>query len=340
MTSPDRGGGRRWLQLVVGLLISAAMIYFAFRGQPFAEVWRNVQTVRPLPLLIAIVLATLTFPARVPRWKLLLRHEDGRELATRSLWHPIAIGFACNNVLPFRLGEVVRAGTASRLGPVAIASALSSLAVERLIDGLTIVALLLLGLMLADLPPDLTVAGTPVHEAAFRFGVLGLVALGLGLVVVMRRDFALGIVRRLTPGGRPREFALSLTSRVVDGLAALGEPARAARVVAWSFVIWTLNAAAFWVAFRAFGIEVPYAGALILQGVLVFAIAPPQAPGYVGGFELAIVGSLALFGIEGGKALAYAVTYHVTTFVPITLLGAWSLIRTGLSLRAAREAAT
>lgn len=340
MTPPDTGGGRRWLQLGAGILISAGMVYFAFRGQPFADVWRNIHSVRPLPLCVAIIIATLTFPTRVPRWRYLLRHEDGRELSLRSLWHPIAIGFACNNVLPFRLGEVVRAGAASRLGPVAMASALSSLAVERLLDGLTIVALLLLGLVLADLPPDLTVAGTPVREAAFRFGLLGLVALGIGLVVVTRRDLALGTVRRLTPAGRVREFALSLTGRVVDGLAALGEPRRAAGVISWSIILWLLNATAFWIAFDAFGIHVPYTGALIMQGVLVFAIAPPQAPGFVGGFELAIVGSLALFGVDGGKALAYAVTYHLTTFLPITLLGAWSLIRTGLSLRTAREAAT
>jgi uncharacterized membrane protein YbhN (UPF0104 family) len=339
VTRPE-SGARRWLQLTIGVAISATLIYFAFRGQPFGEVWHHVQSVDIVPLLAAIVLATLSFPARVPRWRILLRHDDGSEIRWPALWHPIAIGFACNNVLPLRLGEVIRVGAVSRLAPASIASSLSSLAVERIVDGLTVVGLLLLALVFADLPPDIEVLGTPVRDAALRFGIVGLVALAAGLLVATRKGLAVGMARRLTPPGPLREFAVAFTDRIVAGLAALGDPSRAARVVAWSLVLWLVNASAFWIGFAAFGIDVPFSGALLLQGVLVFAIAVPQAPGYVGGFELAIVGALALFGIDEGLALAYAVTFHVTTFVPITLLGAWSLVRTGLTIRTAREAAT
>lgn len=339
MTQPE-SGARRWLQLLIGIAVSAVLVYFAFRGQPFGEVWRHVQSVRLLPLLAAIVLATLSFPARVPRWRILLRHDDGREIRWSALWHPIAIGFACNNVLPLRLGEAVRVGAVARLAPVSVASSLSSLAVERIVDGLTVVGLFLLALIAADLPPDVTVRGVAVRDAAVRLGILGLIALAVGLVIATRRPLALGLAQRLTPAGPIREFVIAFAGRIVDGLAALGDPRRALLVVTWSLVLWLINAVAFYIGFAAFGIEVPFVGALVLQGVLIFAIALPQAPGYVGGFELAIIGALALFGVDEQLALAYAVTYHVTTFVPITLLGAWSLIRTGLSIRGAREAAT
>lgn len=339
MTRPEPSP-RRWLQLLAGVAISATLIYFAFRGQPFGAVWQHVQSVQVAPLLVAIVIATLSFPVRVPRWRILLKHDDGRDIRWSALWHPIAIGFACNNVLPFRLGEVVRVGAVSRLAPVSIASSLSSIAVERVVDGLVVVGLLLVALVAADLPADVAIGDTPVREAALRFGILGLVALGAGLVLATRRELAVGIARRVAPPGRLREFAVAFTGRIVAGLAALGDPRRAVLVVGWSLVLWLVNATAFWVGFAAFGIEVPFIGAILLQGVLIFAIALPQAPGYVGGFELAIIGALALFGVDEGLALAYAVTFHVTTFIPITLLGAWSLIRTGLSIRGAREAAT
>ena len=331
---------RRWLQALVGVAVSATLIYFAFRGQPFDEVWHHVQSVRPVPLLGAILLATLSFPVRVPRWRELLRRDDGSKIGWLALWHPIAIGFACNNVLPFRLGEVARVGAVSRLAPASVAASLSSLAVERILDGLTVVGLLMVALIMADLPPDIAVRGVLVRDAALRFGLLGLGALAAGLVVATRRDFALGLARRLTPQGRIRETVVGFAEKIVDGLAALGDPARAISVVGWSLVLWLVNAMAFWVGFAAFGIDVPFVGALILQGVLIFAIAVPQAPGFVGGFELAIMGALALFGVGEQLALAYAVTFYVTTFIPITLLGAWSLLRTGLSIRGATEAAT
>jgi uncharacterized protein (TIRG00374 family) len=108
--------------------------------------------------------------------------------------------------------------------------------------------------------------------------------------------------------------------------------------VGWSIAIWTVNAAAFWVAFAAFGIEVPFGGAIILQGALLFGIALPNAPGYAGVFETVLMLTLAnLFGVERDVALAYAISYHVLTFVPITLMGVLSALTTGLTIRKATE---
>jgi hypothetical protein len=78
-----------------------------------------------------------------------------------------------------------------------------------------------------------------------------------------------------------------------------------------------------------------------MQGLLVIGIAVPSSPGYVGVFEAGIVIPLgSFFGVPADVALAYAIAYHVMSFVPITLMGAWSLVTTGLSIRAAREAAS
>jgi uncharacterized membrane protein YbhN (UPF0104 family) len=66
----------------------------------------------------------------------------------------------------------------------------------------------------------------------------------------------------------------------------------------------------------------------------------PSTPGYVGLFEGAIKAVLLLFAVAPDRAVAYAVTYHVTTFIPIVLLGAWSLLTTSLSLRDLRSEAS
>ena len=93
-----------------------------------------------------------------------------------------------------------------------------------------------------------------------------------------------------------------------------------------------LNALAFWVAFSAFGIPVGYAGALVLQGVLVVGISVQFAPGFVGQFEAAIVAALALYGVSNDVASSYAIAYHAVTFLPIVLLGFWSLARSPVAI--------
>jgi uncharacterized membrane protein YbhN (UPF0104 family) len=98
-----------------------------------------------------------------------------------------------------------------------------------------------------------------------------------------------------------------------------------------------VNALALYVCFAAFDIPVGYNGALLLQGILVFGISVQVTPGFVGQFEAAVVAALALYGIPNGLASSYAIVYHGTTFLPIMLLGAWSLARTPVALRDLRQ---
>jgi uncharacterized membrane protein YbhN (UPF0104 family) len=98
-----------------------------------------------------------------------------------------------------------------------------------------------------------------------------------------------------------------------------------------------VNAGSFYVGYQAFDIPLNFAGAMLMQGILAFAITVPTAPGFVGVFETAIKATLLLYGIQDTVAVTYALVYHATTFVPITLLGAWSLLRTGLGLSTLRK---
>lgn len=103
--------------------------------------------------------------------------------------------------------------------------------------------------------------------------------------------------------------------------------------MAWSLVLWLVNAAAFAVCFQAFGLEIPLEAALLLQGIIGFGVAVPSTPGFVGVFEAATLLTLTVYGVDSSRAVSYALTYHLTTFLPITLLGLWSLSRLHLRLR-------
>jgi uncharacterized protein (TIRG00374 family) len=334
VTQPE-SGARRWLQLLVGIAVSAAMIWYAFRETRFEDVWQQITAMRIAPMLLAVVLATLPFPLRVPRWSLLLTRPDGSTIPPQTLWHAVAIGFAANNILPFRLGEVMRMGAISRLAPVPFPSALASVAVERLLDALAAIGLLGIALLVVELPTDAGIA-----DAATSMGLLALVALAAAVMVARWPALATAPIERVLPDSRFRSALLGVVARLANGIKALAEPALAVRAVGWSVVIWSVNAAAFWVAFAAFGIEVPFSGAIILQGALLVGIALPNAPGYAGVFETVLMLTLAnLFGVDRDVALAYAISYHVLTFVPITLMGVWSALTTGLTIRKATEGA-
>ncbi|MEO5826095.1 MAG: lysylphosphatidylglycerol synthase transmembrane domain-containing protein [Gemmatimonadales bacterium] len=332
---------RRALKLTLGIAVSAAMVWYAFKDQPFQSVWAEITEMHVTPMLGAIVLATLCFPLRLPRWRALLRRDDGTPVSDGAMWHAIAIGFAANNTLPFRAGEVLRVAVVSRLGRIPFATALSSLAVERVLDALVVVALLVLGLLNAGFGSNVTLPGStaPIATTAVRVGMACAVALGIAALAAACSSTTLKLLDRILPQGRFGRALHDLAARMLGGLKALRDPRLAGSVAGWSAVIWLVNAAAFWIGFRAFDIVVPFTAALILQGVLLIGIAIPQAPGYAGFFELVIVKVLALYGVPESVGLAFALTYHVTTFIPITALGAWSATRPGITLKQPAEPA-
>jgi uncharacterized protein (TIRG00374 family) len=318
--------------LALAVAISLALLAWAVKGVQLEEFLEHVKGARIWPLITAVILATLTFPARLFRWRLLLRRPDGGPFSYRSLWHAVAIGFAANNLLPFRAGELLRTYAISRLAPTRLTSALSSIAVERVFDSLAVVLLLTIALFLPGMPADVTISGVSIAQAAMVAGVASGLALVVAGLVVAFPLAAEGVVRRVIRAERVADRIVKVIEGLREGMSALKNPARFVGVALWSVGIWLLNGFAFYVGFAVFDIPVNYAGALLLQGVLVFGIAVPLAPGFVGAFEAVIRAVLSIYGIPPGQSLSFALTYHAATFLPITLLGLWSFMVTGMKL--------
>lgn len=330
----------RWWQTLLAIAISAAFLYWALKGIHFGEVVEELKRVQLLPLLVCIAIATSTFVLRIFRWKILLRADDGSSLPNGPLWHAIAIGFMANNVLPFRAGELLRSIAITRLARVRLTSALSSIAAERLFDGVALVLILSTGLLLSGLPATSMVGNVRVTHIAVVAGITfaaGLIVAGL---VVAFPQPAERLILKIVPFPKLAQRMVAMIEGIVHGLSVVRSPVRILAVLAWSLGIWLVNVSSFYIAFKAFDIPVNFAGAMLMQGILAFAISAPTAPGFVGLFESAIKATLLLYGISDNVAVTYALVYHATTFVPITLLGAWSLIRTGLGLKTLRQEAT
>lgn len=327
---------RAW-QGALALALSALLLWWAFKDVALAEALDALRSLRPGWLVAAVVASTSVFPLRLVRWRLLLRAGDDTPFGWAPLWHALAMGFAANNLLPFRAGEVVRTVAAARFTGARFSASLASIAVERLFDSLSLVGLLAVALLLPGMPAGLTVAGVPVQRVATSAGLLAAAALAVaGLVAVFPRA-AERVVRLAVPSDRLALRLIETIEGVRQGLSVLRSPVRLAAVVAWSVALWLVNGFSFYLAFRAFDFPVGFSGALVLQGVLAFGIAVPAAPGFVGPFEAVITAVLAVYGVGPSQAVACAVAYHVTTFFPITLLGIWSGARTGLGLRRARD---
>ena len=326
----------------MGILLTVVLLWWVLHDVSLGDVWHEITAANLGWLLAAVTAATLTFPLRAIRWRYLLRSE-GAVLPFGALWHATAIGFMANNLLPARAGEVVRAYAVRSIADVRFTTALASIAVERVFDGLFLVGLLMVGFAAGGFTTAATVEGMSLTRIAWGgvllFGSAFVVALAVVLMPAPTRRLAHGIFQSLLPE-RWAARGLALVDGLLDGLSALRSPKRLAPVLFWSLVLWLTNAGSFALAFLAFGLSLPWGAALVLQGILAFGVAIPSAPGFFGVFEGATRAALVLYGVSATAAVSLAIGYHIASFLPITLLGLWSLWSANLRLKDLRTAET
>jgi uncharacterized protein (TIRG00374 family) len=316
------------------------LLWWALHDVDLGEVFEHMRAVRVVPFIACVVVATLTFPIRTIRWQYLLR-LDGEKLPFIPLWHATAIGFMANNVMPARAGELIRPYAARHLTGAPFMTAAASLVVERVMDGLTLVAMFGLAMFAGGF--EMTTAIGPFTFGNILVFVSFLFAMLLGIAVwaVHWPEVTLNIGRRVLTGALPARWAdkgIAALKGVFDGLDVLREWKRFGIVTLWSFVVWSVNGLAFWLGMVAFDLPVPWTAAFILNSLIAFSVAFPSAPGFFGVFEVVTRVTLVLYGVNATLAVSYAVGYHLFTFIPITLLGLWSLSRAHLHLTDLRTA--
>jgi hypothetical protein len=319
----------------VGTGISLVFIYFAFRGQDLGEIRRALRETNLWWAVPALGLYFTGVWLRAVRWSVLMRPIA--PVSARTLFPVVVVGYMANNVLPLRTGELVRSVVMRQRFGVRKTSALATIAVERLFDGLTMLAFMLLAMTFVSFTNELENLAI-VAFALFSALLVGLFALTLGGSVFDR-------LLQLVLGPMPTPLAdrvERMAQSFLSGLGVFRKRRDLAIVAGLSLAAWLFEASMYWVLAIGFGGEVREvmtgAATLLTTGVANMATLIPSSPGYIGQFEYGV--KLVLSGaldIPEHQALAYAILVHAVLYFPITLWGVWEWFRMQLSWRAIRE---
>lgn len=332
----------RILQIFVMLAVGAVALYLAFRGvdgQAFLEALQGVH----VPTFIAgLGLFFSVHVCRSIRWGRLVQAVEPR-VGFRTYFSVCSVGFFLINVLPFRLGEVVRPYLLFEREEIPFGSGVATVVVERVLDMLALGAIFVGALALADLPDGpVSIGGEPVDLVGTgRTAILSVLLPASGLLVVLLAmgDRGVSLAGRLAglAGERMGSLVSGLLRTFLDALLSLGSLRSAVPVLAWTVITWVLNVFSILVMARGleFGAQVGFwdAGA-ILSSICIFLILPAP-PLFAGVFEAAvIVGVVLVVGTEFyDQAAAFSVLVHGSQFLLLSVLGGFFLVVDRISVR-------
>ncbi len=305
---------RRWPILLLGLLVSLFFLWFALRDLHLGEVWAAIRQANFWWLVPGVLVYFVSVWFRAWRWGFLLRSSK-RVTATR-LFPIVVIGYMGNDILPFRLGELLRAYVLWRKERINVGTTLTTAVLERLFDGLTMVLFVLVGLLFIPMTEFLSRLVT-IASAVF-VGAL-VVFLFLAARPELLRRLAHLLIERLIPT-RFRPPLLHFAEGIILGLESLRSGRDVLVLFGVTLWVWLLETAKYWLVSFAFDLHLSYVGILLMGGAVNLLTALPSLPGYIGTFELGI---RVLEGIGAPPTIAasYVLVLHAILLIPVTLLG-------------------
>ena len=312
------------LSVAVGLACTGFFLWLALRNVNLADLVRALSSARWgwLIPMAAIIIGDLF--VRAARWRVLLSRARPNapilELARLE-----TIGLGVNNVLPARLGELVRGVLAARRLEMSAFAAFASIVVERALDVAALLAIFIVasGLEAGFVPPHVRLTA----ELALAGAIAALGVLAFAESAVAQGGFVERALRRW-----PK--AHSLLVQLSLGAAVLREPSAALQAAALSLALWSLDAGMYWSGARAMGLGavMNYPRAVLTLSWAGASAALPAAPGGIGTFEAIVKSIVVQFGATPDQALAFALVCHLLNYLLVTVASLILLYRIGLSL--------
>ena len=327
--------------IAVELIVTAGALVVLFRGVDIPETARAFRQANYWLLLPAVVFLVLDLQFRALRWRLLLSPRRG--LSHGNLFGATNVGYLVNDVLPLRVGEVARVFLIDELEQTGKVRAAGSIAVERGIDVIAMIALVIALFPFVDEPGW-------THGPALLIGSGVIMAFVLAILMSHVNDtdraFWKAWLRRVPRFGAHLEDG---ANTLLIALHPLRQVSMLAAVVSLTAVIWTCGTLSFLMVMKAFHLDVGFPGAALVIGATTLGMIVPSSPGYVGVFHAIVVKTLTdVFGVPREDALTYAVAQHAVIYLVPAAFGAtflwshrpmWHDFAASIGLRARRPAA-
>lgn len=318
---------RRTLGTLAGFAISVIFLALALYRVDLPQVARAIAGADYRLILFSMVFTFSSYVLRTLRWRRLLLPQKAVPLT--HLFPILVIGFALNNVLPGRPGEIARGFILGQRERVSKTMGLATVVLERVADGLTLIAILAALALFIDLPgwgQQVEWVSFLIFGAAFVFMVL----------MLWREKWMTHLLHRvihLLPPKYGHRIADMFASFIM-GLHSLRSPRDILAISFFSVAVWLCEGVSYFLVLSAFNLlnfpNERILGAFFTLVIVNLSVSIPAAPGGIGPFEYAGTLALSAFGISSVLALPAVLVSHMTQLALVTGMGVVAMAHEGI----------
>ena len=309
---------KKLLLISISILSSLFFLWLAFRKVQWADFFQIAKHANIWLILLAIIIFVISYLLRTLRWQALTRSQNRVKLL--PAFDSLVSGYAINNVLPLRAGEVFRLFITKLKTGIPKSTVLGTLIIERMWDALALLLLAVISL-LSTQPKN--VPTNVINLSAIIFGIITL----LIIILIIFDKSILILLKRV----KVSDQIIEKITRLVGSFKNLQNWPVLLLSVLLSVLVWIIEATTYYIVASSLAMDISFVQMLLVMVILNFGILIPSSPGYVGTFEYFTILGMSIFGINRTDAASFAIILHIAQFIPITLYGGLVISKIGFS---------
>lgn len=320
----------RWLKQAIGIAVSIICIAIIFQQIDYDDTVEALKTFQWPFLVFGVCSLALGYILRIYRWSLML--SSTTEVKYKECAAPFLGSIALNNVLPFRVGDMIRAFIFPASMGISKTISTTSLIMERLIDLMTLLVSLTIGVYLIqtiELPAF-------VEESAVFLAITGSIILILIFLLSGRLASFFGFLSNGMSNSKSIKV-FKLASNMCHGFESMSRPRLLCSIIIISMIVWLGESGLFYFMMLGIGLDATPAIAITVMAIATLSTLVPSSPGYIGPFHLAAFTAVSMLGGTAAQASSFAILVHLSLWLPTTLAGATALILNPNLFKAVRQ---
>lgn len=306
------------IKSIMGIGISFLFVWLAFRGTNLSELAETIQGINYFILIAAMALLVFSVWIRAIRWRILISKMGN--ITTKDLYKATMVGYMGNNILPLKMGELLRAYSISKKQHIIFSGAFSSLVVERIMDLISFI--LIITVVFSIFP--ITDWAQKIAIAGFLI-LIGFVTFSFILFKYNNKFENWYLARQKQLVAKDKETIANHFVGFCRGLESLWQNPRPWHTIFLSLFLWAIYFIFTILSIYAFnfnlGILDTMKMGIIVLTFVTLAMILPSAPGAIGTYHAAAIAALQIVNINTDSARAFAIMSHLAQYIPLTFIG-------------------